>query len=102
MLDKIPFNQYDGKRNEKKLYLLALSTCGFCRKAASFLDENDFAYGHIHLDEISKEDKKAFKDWYSQEYGHTLSYPTLIIEGKDPIVGFVRTRWEEKLLEEKK
>jgi len=97
MLDKLPLESFDGEKKNSKLILIALRTCGFCQKAKRFLEDRNFAYEHIFLDSIPLDEKKAFKEWFAQEFDQALSYPTLVINGKELLVGFVQSRWEADL-----
>ncbi|OHD10889.1 MAG: hypothetical protein A2Z96_04000 [Spirochaetes bacterium GWB1_48_6] len=99
MFDDLTFTQVEGTLNQPKLTLMALSTCGFCRKAQGFLEDRGWAYQFIHLDLIDPEIKIKVKEEFFSNFKKVLSYPTLIVGEKDFIVGFVRETWEEKLRE---
>ena len=99
MFNDYNFDSSDGDKNDKKLLLLGLTTCSFCKKAKQFLDENDFQYEYLFLDKIAPEAKKKLKGEFVETFDKRLSYPTLIIDEKEILTGFIRVAWEKELLE---
>ena len=99
MLNTIDFEIKEGSRSDRKLNLLALTTCGFCKKAKAFLDENDFRYEFTYMDKIDPLAKKEFKAAFSERYGKRLTYPTLMIDDNEILTGFIRIAWEKELLD---
>lgn len=67
-----------------KLY--ALSTCGHCRNAKNFLDENGIEYVCIEVDLTSGEERQTVLDEV-RAVNPNCSFPTLVI-GDTVIVGF--------------
>ncbi len=98
MFDYIDFDKQEGERQEKKLILLGLTTCGFCKRAKEFLDGHGFRYDYLFMDKIDPELKKKMKSEFSDHYGKRLSYPTLILENDELLTGFIRPAWEQELL----
>lgn len=97
MFDQLSFHQVPGTNAEKKVQLLALSTCGFCRRGQEFLEARGIAYQWIHLDLLDPEVKAATKAQFKDAFGTTLSYPALVVNDSTPSVGFVRHQWETVL-----
>lgn len=89
--------EVDGKIQEPKLELIALSTCGFCKKGMAWLSERDWAYSYIFLDQLPPDEKSKYKEFFFNTYEQSLSYPTLIINKKSLLVGFIPLIWDEKL-----
>jgi len=87
----------EGKKTSPHLVVLALSTCGFCKRAMTFLQEQGFSFEYLHLDQISPEDKAAIKEQFKSEFELNLAFPTLVIDGKEIIIGFIEVKWREKL-----
>lgn len=87
----------EGSRNEPRLMVFSLSTCGFCKRAMEFLREKGFAFDYLHLDQIPSEEKARLKEEFKSEFGVSLAFPTLLIDGKDVIIGFIEAKWKEKL-----
>jgi glutaredoxin len=77
-----------------KLY--ALSTCGWCRKAKTLLDDNDVEYDLVYVDQLSKEEKEEVlvevRKWNPKG-----SFPTVVIDDKDSVAGFKEARLRELL-----
>ena len=97
MFDEITFQAVAGTKTVPKVQMLALSTCGFCRRGQEFLDEYHQAYEYVHLDTLDPEVKARTKQEFKDKFGVTLSYPALVIDGEKHMVGFVRRQWEELL-----
>lgn len=98
MFDYVDFEIQEGEKRQKKITLLGLTTCSFCKRAKEFLDDHKLCYDYLFLDKIDPELKKKMKDEFSREYGKRLSYPTLILENGELLTGFIRPAWEQELL----
>ena len=99
MFDYIDFNTSEGEKKDRRLVLLGLTTCSFCKRAKEFLDGNNMKYNYLFLDKIDPELKKKMKDEFVEKYGKRLSYPTLIMDNEEILVGFIRPAWEQELLQ---
>lgn len=97
MFDNLSFQAVPGTESTRKVQLMALSTCGFCRRGQEFLEKHKIAYEFIHLDTLDPEIKTAAKEEFKAKFGVTLSYPALIIDGTKQTVGYVKRFWEEIL-----
>ncbi|MEM3641942.1 MAG: glutaredoxin family protein [Candidatus Bathyarchaeia archaeon] len=85
-----------GENNKHKVFMYALSTCAWCRLAKQFLEENKVEYEYVDVDLCSAEDKeKIRKEILSR--GGSLSYPTIIVDGKILITGFRKDKIKEVL-----
>lgn len=98
MFESAEFETKQGKPSERPLILFALTTCGFCKKARAFLDEQGFAYDFLYMDRLDPTLKKGLKEEFSRRFGKRLTYPTLIVGGEEILTGFIRVAWEEELL----
>ncbi|MDA3850114.1 MAG: glutaredoxin domain-containing protein [Spirochaetaceae bacterium] len=101
MFDTLEFHINEGIKKEKDLILLALTTCGFCKRAMAYLDAQDFKYRYFYADELDLEKKTALKQEFKDHFGNTLHFPTLIIDNKEFLVGFIQPAWEMELEQEK-
>jgi len=101
MFQNIDFETINGKASDRKLVFLALSTCSFCKKARAFLDGNSFTYEILYMDKIDPELKKTLKVEFADRFKKRLTYPTLIIDDKEILTGFIRIAWEKELLEDR-
>ena len=97
MFEYAPFSRVDGDRSDSRLQLISLSTCGFCKSAKKFLDENGFSYEFIDVDKIDAVMKKQIKDDYRDKFGRRITFPCLVIDEDDYLVGFIRHSWVEEL-----
>lgn len=79
------WNHVPGKKiRDLKLY--ALSTCGHCKKTKEFLSESEVSYDYIYVDLLSPDEtEKVYSEM--KKYNPRGSFPTLLIDGKDVIVG---------------
>jgi glutaredoxin-like protein NrdH len=80
------FTHIDGK-NVGNIKLFALSTCIWCKKARTLLDELKVDYYYLYVDLLEREDsentKTEIRKWNPQ-----CSFPTLVINESSCITGF--------------
>ncbi|MDH5779808.1 MAG: glutaredoxin family protein [Candidatus Bathyarchaeota archaeon] len=75
------------KNNKHRVFMYAISTCAWCRRAKRFLEDNKIEYEYVDIDLCSWEDReKIRRDILSR--GGRLSYPTIIVDNKIMITGF--------------
>jgi glutaredoxin len=88
--------QHVNGENKGKLVLFALSTCGWCKKTRMLIEELGAEYDYIYVDLLQGDDRneavEALKIWNPQ-----VSFPTLIVNDKECIVGFDQDRIMEIL-----
>ena len=79
-----------------KIMLYALSTCGWCRKTKEFLKDLGVAYDYIYVDQLEGKDRddtmEDIKKWNPR-----CSFPTLVVNNKECIVGFKEDKIKEAL-----
>jgi glutaredoxin-like protein NrdH len=89
------FEHVNGE-NKGKLILFALSTCGWCKKTRMLIEELGAEYDYIYVDllqgEARNEAVEALKVWNPQ-----VSFPTLVVNDEECIVGFDQGRIMEIL-----
>lgn len=95
MFESIPFQKVAGD-DRHDIRLLALSTCGFCRRGQEFLEAHGLGYSFVHLDTLDPEVKTTLKQAFKEKYGVSLSYPALVV-GDAHVIGFIRRDWEDLL-----
>jgi len=92
----VKMEHVDGKK-KGEVVLFALSTCIWCKKTRMFLEEQQIDFSYIYVDLLTGDDKSEvineIKKWNSQ-----ISFPTVVINNKDVIVGFKKDELKEKLL----
>lgn len=88
-------NHVDGK-NAGKIVLYALSTCVWCKKTRSFLDELQVEYYFTYVDLLETEDNTSVKNIIRQ-WNPQCSFPTLVINDEKCIVGFDKEQLMQEL-----
>ncbi|HML04334.1 MAG TPA: glutaredoxin family protein [Methanobacterium sp.] len=82
--------------NKGEVVLFALSTCGWCKKTRMLLEGMGIDFNYIYVDLLSGDERteviNEVQKWNSQ-----LSFPTVVINNKDVIVGFKEDELKEKL-----
>ena len=85
-----------GKNKKHKVSLYTLSTCAWCKQLKKFLKDKDVEYEYTDIDLSEEEDKVKIRSDI-QKRGGSLNYPTIIIDDKILITGFVKDKLEEAL-----
>ncbi len=84
------FTQVDGQDyGDIKIY--ALSTCGWCKKAKAYLKERGIKYAYVDVDKLDGDERKLARD-EQMRFNPGGSFPTIVIDGKDCIVGYDEER----------
>lgn len=86
-----------GSIKDHDLVLFAISTCPHCRNARGFLDNNDIAYRFVYLD-LLKGDEQSEVLSKAEQYNPRRSFPTLVIDDDQVLVGFTEQDWRSNLL----
>ncbi len=97
MFEKIVFTKVPGANTHDRLQLLALSTCGFCKRGMEYLREKGFAFEFVFLDEVDNDLKLKTKDEFRNKFGINLSYPSLVKNGESYTLGYIQKYWNEFL-----
>lgn len=77
------------------IMLYALSTCQWCRKTKELLDELKVDYHYIDVDLVTGDDQKQIIEEIKR-FNAACSFPTMVIDKKDSIVGFDEDKIREK------
>ncbi len=85
-----------GKDNKHRVFMYAISTCAWCKRAKKLLEDNKIEYEYVDIDLCSREDREKIRNDILSRGGH-LSYPTIIVDGKIMITGFKEHRIKEAL-----
>ena len=85
-------------KDKGKIMLYALSTCGWCRKTKTLLDEMGLAYSYVDVDLLDGAERtdamKQVQRWNPQG-----SFPTMVIDDSLCVVGFKEDLLREKFAE---
>jgi Glutaredoxin and related proteins len=88
------FIQVNGKDyGDVKIY--ALSTCGWCKKTKAYLNSHDVKYAYVDVDLLSGEQLERARAEQTR-FNPAGSFPTIVIDGSDCIVGFDEERLDER------
>jgi glutaredoxin len=85
----------DGE-NKGKVMLFALSTCGWCKKTRMLIEDFGAEYDYIYVD-LTSGDERDEAVATLEKFNPDVSFPTLIINDSDVIIGFKDDEIEAKL-----
>ncbi len=93
----IKFTKVNGTE-KGDIRLFALSTCIWCRKTRLLLENLGVAYNYIYIDLIEGSERDAAMAEL-ETWNPLCSYPTLVVNNKECIVGFKEDKIRETLKE---
>jgi glutaredoxin len=76
--------------------LYALSTCGWCKKTKALLGELKVAYDYTDVDLLDQAEKRLAMEEV-RKWNPACSFPSMVINGSQCIVGFSETKIREAL-----
>jgi ferredoxin-thioredoxin reductase catalytic subunit/glutaredoxin len=94
MFEYIDFQRREGTHCKDDIKLFGLSTCAFCKRAMSFLDERNIQYDYVFVNELDPELKKRAKEEFRAKFDQRMNFPTLVINEFDYQIGFIRVALE--------
>lgn len=81
------FIQHVDGQKRGDIQLFALSTCGWCRKTKSLLNDIGVEYSYVDVDLLKENDRKeALAE--VKVHNPQGSFPTMVIDGDHCIIGF--------------
>ncbi len=83
-------------KNVGTVVLYAVSTCVWCRKVKHLLDRLGVDYHYVDVDNLVGNEKVEAKDQVYR-WNPACSFPTLVINDEDCIVGFDERKTREAL-----
>jgi glutaredoxin-like protein NrdH len=78
------------------ILIYALSTCGWCRKTKNYLNDLGIAYDYIDVDLLEGQDSRDVM-YLLKEFNNNGSFPTIIVNSKDAVIGYNMDRLNELL-----
>jgi glutaredoxin len=85
----------DGKA-KGRVFVYALSTCGWCRKTKLFLNDEGLAYDYVDVDlETGSEKGKVLDE--VRKWNPASSFPTVVINDSECVVGYQPDKIKELL-----
>ena len=85
----------DGE-NKGKIMLYALSTCNWCKKTKELLTKLGVRFDFIYVDYLDGDDRDNTME-IVKKWNPRCSFPTLVINDKDCIVGYKKDKIKEAL-----
>lgn len=86
----------DGEKRDHRVFLYALSTCGWCKKTKQFMLDQGVAYEYIDVDEASSEDKREIVG-FLRERNIRLGFPITVVDDEVFIIGYKPDEFKEAL-----
>jgi len=91
----VKMEHVEGKK-KAKILLYALSTCVWCRKTKQLLDSLAVDYYYVYVDQLEGTEKEQTRK-EMERWNPRCSFPTMVINDKDCIVGFKEEEIKEAL-----
>lgn len=98
MFDFLEYTTVQLAHSDHDVEVYALSTCGFCKRALKFLNDNQISHRYIHVDQIDIDIKNKVKELLKERFGTHVSFPFAVIDNKETLVGFLEIDWKKTLL----
>ena len=76
-----------GVREDHRVVLFALSTCVWCRRTRQFLEDHNISFDYVYVDLLEAQERESAKN-IVQRWNSRVSFPTLVIDDEDCVVGF--------------
>jgi len=87
--------EVDGeKMSDQNVTIFTLSTCMWCRKCKTFLNDKNVKYKYVDLDKIPYSDKAQILEYLKASYQERVSYPFLICDAGH-VVGYDPNKYAE-------
>lgn len=83
-------------KNKGKVFVYALSTCGWCKKTKAFLNDGGVEYSYVDVDlETGAERTKVLDE--VRKWNPNTSFPTVVLNDEMCLVGFQPDKMKEAL-----
>lgn len=89
----VKINHVEGEQ-PVQVMIYALSTCGWCKKTKAYFSELGVGYDYIDVDTLSEPEKSQIMEEV-RKWNPSCSFPTVVIDGKECIVGFQQEKLRE-------
>jgi glutaredoxin-like protein NrdH len=92
----MPFSKVQGKKNQHRVVIYALSTCVWCKMTKQYLKDNEVEFEYLDVDLCDPDEKEKARQQILSK-GGSLSYPTTVVDDKNLITGFRKDKLKEAL-----
>ena len=86
----------DGEKNNHKVFLYTLSTCGWCKKVKELLKENKVNYEYVDVDLLKADERKAALDDIHKK-NVPIGFPVIIVDDIKVISGYQPEKIKEAI-----
>ncbi|MBU0928605.1 MAG: glutaredoxin family protein [Spirochaetes bacterium] len=97
MLEALNYTPVNGEKSSPLVTVYALSTCGFCKRAMTFLQNHGFAYRYVYMDQIPVETKNECKRELKETFKVDVAFPFATVGDSEYLVGFIEPDWKKTL-----
>ena len=81
------FTKVEGRNQEHRVRLYALSTCGWCRKLKEFMADRGVAYEYVDVDLCSRDEKREVT-LFLRGHNLPLTFPLTVVDESTFISGY--------------
>ena len=85
----------DGVKDQREIIIFTLSTCMWCKKCKRWLNERNIKYRYIDMDKIQYSQKSEILNYLQKNYQQRISYPYMVCDKNDVVVGYNPGKYEE-------
>jgi glutaredoxin len=87
--------EVEGEKDKREITIFTLSTCMWCKKCKRWLNERDIKYRYIDLDKIPYNQKSEILDHLRSTFESRVSYPYMVCDKTDTVIGYDPNKYEE-------
>jgi glutaredoxin-like protein NrdH len=84
-------------KDKGKIVLYTISTCPWCKRTKKLLKTLGVEYSYIDVDLLDHNEKKKIEDEV-KKWNPACNYPTMVINDKKCVVGFIEDEIKEALV----
>jgi glutaredoxin-like protein NrdH len=91
-----PRGSVPGFHNEHQVLFYGLSTCIWCRKTRTFLEEQGVTFDFVYVDLIHGQEREDVKEQI-RKWNPAVSFPTIVVDNERSVTGFKPEKIKEAL-----
>ena len=76
-----------GAHNEHRVVFYGLSTCVWCKRTRSFLEDSGVAFDYVYVDLLNGQERDDVKEQV-RKWNPAISFPTIIVNDSSSVIGF--------------
>ena len=76
-----------GAHNEHRVVFYGLSTCVWCKRTRSFLEDSRVAFDYVYVDLLNGQERDDVKEQV-RKWNPAISFPTIIVNDSSSVIGF--------------